>query len=110
MALSLIMVRWDFNYLDNRTKYRWISFIRIVSKRFDLSDSIHKNINLNSREVILFNSLARQRMETICVHVNDLNTIVVLASKPNASVLQQIGPILEFVNKKWVIDSKLFEV
>lgn len=49
-------------------------------------------------------------METICVHVSALNTVVVLASEPNVTVLQQIGPILEFINNEWVIDSKLYEV
>uniref|UniRef100_A0AAF5PSH8 Alpha-mannosidase n=3 Tax=Wuchereria bancrofti TaxID=6293 RepID=A0AAF5PSH8_WUCBA len=69
-----------------------------------------KRIVVHESEVILFNSLGNLRMETICVHVNALNTVVVLASEPNITVLQQIGPVLEFVHNKWVIDSKLYEL
>ncbi|CAG9535948.1 unnamed protein product [Cercopithifilaria johnstoni] len=69
-----------------------------------------KRVVMHGSEVILFNSLGSLRMETICVHVNALNTVVVLASEPNVTVLQQIGPVLEFVNNKWVIDSKKYEL
>uniref|UniRef100_A0A0R3RZZ4 Alpha-mannosidase n=1 Tax=Elaeophora elaphi TaxID=1147741 RepID=A0A0R3RZZ4_9BILA len=69
-----------------------------------------KRVVKQGSEVILFNSLGSLRKETICVHVNALNTVVVLVSKPSVSVLQQIGPVFEFVNNKWVIDSELYEL
>ncbi|MCP9260634.1 Alpha-mannosidase [Dirofilaria immitis] len=69
-----------------------------------------KRVVTHGSEIILFNSLGNLRMETICVHVNALNTVVVLASEPTVTVMQQIGPVLEFVNNKWVIDSTLYEL
>ncbi|VDM92119.1 unnamed protein product [Onchocerca ochengi] len=77
-------------------------------RTFDLLPE--KRIVTHESEIILFNSLGNLRMETICVHVNALNTVVILASEPNVTVMQQIGPVLEFIDNKWIIDSKLYEL
>uniref|UniRef100_A0A915PNV7 Alpha-mannosidase n=1 Tax=Setaria digitata TaxID=48799 RepID=A0A915PNV7_9BILA len=69
-----------------------------------------KQVVMHDSEVILFNSLGIQRTETICVHVNALNTIIVLASEPSIIVMQQIGPVLEFVSNKWIINPRFYEL
>ncbi|EJD74390.1 glycosyl hydrolase family 38 protein [Loa loa] len=108
---EIIVTAADFLLRGKASRNSSITPSLLMEENLDTSESLpKKRVVMHGSEIILFNPLGNLRMETICVHVNALNTIVVLASEPTVTVLQQISPVLEFVNNKWVIDSKLYEL
>ncbi|VDN06230.1 unnamed protein product [Thelazia callipaeda] len=81
-----------------------------MEQYFKTFDSLPSKRTVNQKsEMILFNSLENSRVETVCVHVNNLNTVVEIAGS-NIPVLQQIGPLIEFIDGDWVIDTSLYEL
>ncbi|VBB29288.1 unnamed protein product [Acanthocheilonema viteae] len=108
---EIILTAADFLLRRNASRNSSVSPSLLMEESHGTSESLpKKRVVMHGSEIILFNSLGSLRMETICVHVNALDTVVVLASEPDVTILQQIGPVLEFVNNKWVIDSKLYEL
>ncbi|VDD92214.1 unnamed protein product, partial [Enterobius vermicularis] len=62
------------------------------------------------REIILFNSLAQERQEVVCVYVKSANSKVKRSSEPGVEVLQQISPVIEVEGNQAVVSREKFEV
>uniref|UniRef100_F1KS77 Alpha-mannosidase n=1 Tax=Ascaris suum TaxID=6253 RepID=F1KS77_ASCSU len=83
----------------------------VMSERRLIQDQLPTGIILNqTSELILFNSLAQERHEVVCVMVGSLKSEISRASTPHIPVPQQIAPVLRADSASVLFEKDKYEL